>query len=185
MANESKNLIIPHGWLKLNSILPASSPELPASYSIDCGQFENSSIDIGGEIKENFTGLGGIIGLDKAQRVRATLTYTADAKYITAAIMDYIFGGTGVATIAGVAPEIGKVYDLFGWFGMQANNEPIRADGTGLFVHHSFQAGITFDGPLTLNGSDFLMSKLTARVYLGVTPGKWSRAATRPLPASA
>lgn len=182
MANESKNLIIPHGWLKANATLPGSNPELPASYTIDFGQFEKGRIAIGGDIKENFTGLNGVIGLDAAQRVKATLTYTFDNKYFPAAVLDYIFGGTGTATVAGVAPQVGKVYDLFGWMGVQAQGEEIKADGTGLLVHHSFKAGFSFEGDLQLDGENYLVDQLMCRVYLGSFPGKWHRAATRPVP---
>lgn len=182
MANESKNLIIPTGWLKANATLPGSNPELPASYTIDFGQAAKSSLSIGGEIKENFTGLDGIIGMDKADRVKVTMLYGFDQLYFSAAQFDYLFGAGGVATVAGATPDVGAVTDLFFWFGLQSRKEKIQSDGTGLFVHHSFKGGLSYDGELTFDGENYLMNRAQVRVYLGSHPGKWHRTATRPLP---
>lgn len=177
MPNESKNLIIPHGWLKaVAGALPAT-PALPANYTVDFGQFANGSFNIGGDIKENFTGLNGIVGLDKQQRVRATLEYEFDAKYFPAAQLAMVFG-----CATGAAPNPGKVFDMFCWMGMAAQDEAIQSDGTGLFVHHSFKAGVKYLGGFQMNGDDFAMMKLQVSVYLGSHPGITSWSATRPVP---
>ncbi|HYC64524.1 MAG TPA: hypothetical protein VEC14_07330 [Reyranellaceae bacterium] len=178
MPNDSKNLLIPHGWLKAHATLPALQPNLAASYTlVDFGQFERGVIRPGGDLKDNFTGLNGIIGLDKRQRVKATLTYEFDAKYFPLAEFERLFGSA-----SGGAPAPGKVVDLFCWMGMQAEGEKIQSDGTGLFVHHSFKAGVHYEGDIAMNGDDYVMCKLVAAVYLGSHPGVWFGSATRPVP---
>ena len=177
MANDSKNLIIPHGWLKGNLTLPVSTPEKPDNYTIDFGQFADGSIRMGGDIKENFSALNGIIGLDKQQRVRNTLDYEFDAKYFPIAQLAYVFGSA-----SGAAPAPGKVVDLYCWMGVQAEGEKIQTDGSGIFVHHSFKAGVKYLGDFAMNGNDYAMLKLQVSVYLGSNPGIWVGSATRPVP---
>lgn len=175
MANDSKNLVIPYGSFKALATLPGVDPEKPVSYTIDFGAFENGSLIIGGDMKENMAPLAGVIGLDKKQRVRHSLSYQFDAKYLSPVMLAYVFGAA-----SGSAPVPGKVVDLYGIMQMSAQDEIAQADGSAIYAHHSFKAAVWFEGPLTMNGADFMMAKLNVDVYLGSFPGLYT-AAARPV----
>jgi hypothetical protein len=183
MSLDPKNLIIATAWLKTKATLPTTTPEKPSAYDIDFGQFENLSIKPGGDLKETWNpGAGGGIGLLDVRRTKTTLTYEADLKFLTPAFLANLMGSA-----SGSAPLPGKVFNLYGWLGLQAEDEPIVAagagvtnEGAGIIVHHSFKGAFTLDGDLTANGDDFIKAKLTVRVLLAAAPGVWT-AGARPL----
>lgn len=175
--NDAKNLIIATGLFRAKLALPEANPNKPDSYDLDFGEFEKGTMKIEGDLKENFNSLNGTLGLDALRRVKAKLTYEFDAKYLSKTLLERIMGSA-----SGAAPEPGKVFDVFGIMVMQGLGETVKADGSAIYNHHSFKAGVVFDGDLTMNGDDYMSCKMRVHVYLGAAPGLWTASATRPVP---
>lgn len=162
-ANDTKNLFIPVSRFLANATLPVApaKPEAPSGYTIDFGKFEKGILKISGDLKEVWkANTSGMLGLAALRRVKAKLVYEFELKYLEPAFLAYYMGSA-----SGAAPAPGKIIDLYGWAGLEAEDEPIVGtgstnEGAGILTHYGFKFGLQLDGDLTANGDDFAMLKL-------------------------
>lgn len=169
---ESKNLIVATGHLRLHATLPVSTPNLPAVYTtLDLGEAEYT-LKSGGDIKEAWLAIGGVLGKSTLRRVKPTLTIERDVMHLSPAMLGYYFGNSST----GGTPSPGKVVEFYGHFELQMEDENVVGtgnsnEGSGIFVYHSFAVAFRIEGDLAADGSDFMKAKLIGEVLLGKARG--------------
>ena len=174
-------LLVPILYLRAKATLPTDDAELPASYDLNFGRFDDATLKIGGDKKEFWDAYNGGLGLAALRRIKTKFDYEFTIKKLSPEILAYLMGSA-----SGSAPKPGKIVDLFFWAGLESDEEAVieddtaSNDGEGILVHHSWKGALQIDGELGAKGDDFAGVKGMASVYLGVAPGLWT-AGTRPI----
>lgn len=177
--NDPQATIIATAVVRLNATLPAANPDKAESYTIDFGE-KLITIKAGGDLRDLWGAVSGIVGKVKKKRVKPTLSYEWEENHLPKELLGYYFG----TDAAGGAPSPGKVLEFYGYVALQMEDEPTVAAGTNagesIMKHHSFLCALTVDGDLEAKGEDYAKPKVMLDVLLGRARGATAYG-TRPI----
>jgi hypothetical protein len=171
---DQTNLIVGTIKFLFNATLPGSNPDQPASYTTaDFGELLNGNFKFGGDTKESFDSVGGVLYLLKTMKTKRRLDIEADIQKLSPSALAFLMGSA-----SGSAPTPGLVTEGYGWLGIQQDGEPIVGGtnsnkGTGILVWYGFACGIWIDGDLKLDGDSYATGKLHINAYLARARGIW------------
>lgn len=153
---------------------PTGLQALPSSYAVEFGNVVKSSTLPKSELQEHYGSYKGVKKRDKKRRKKSSLGYEITTDELDPSSFAILMGAP-----SGSAPDPGRPQDFYGIAYMEQENEPLNADGSGIYNHYGFFCTVTSDGSFDLDGETEGEVKFMIDVNLGI-PGVYV-ASTRPV----